>query len=93
MFKLSFKSHLLYAILVAVFMVGCKEIPKEYEYKKTVLKAKDKVLDDGTDRFVLGFTNGETEYCSYGQFHQYSVGDTLCWKRENGLAWYVVDCH
>ena len=42
MFKLSLKSHLLYTLLVAVFFVGCKEHPKQYETKQTIINAKAK---------------------------------------------------
>ena len=95
MFKLSLKSHLLYTLLVAVFFVGCKEHPKQYETKQTIINAKAKVKVDGSDKFILSFENGESEYCSFGEYNKYEIGDTLCWKREKGFfgMWFVEDCH
>ena len=95
MFKLSLKSHLLYTLLVAVFFVGCKEHPKQYETKQTIVNAKAVVTVDGTDKFILSFENGESDYCSFGVYNKYKVGDTLCWKREKDFfgMWFVEDCH
>jgi hypothetical protein len=82
-------------MLVAVFLVGCKEHEVIYEYKQTIVNAKAVVKVEGTDKFVLSFTNGESEYCSFGDYNKYKVGDTLCWKREKDFfgMWYVEDCH
>ena len=95
MFKLSLKSHLLYTLLAAVFLVGCKERPKQYETKQTIVNAKAIIKVEGTDKFILSFDNGESEYCSFGEYNKYKVGDTLCWKREKDFfgMWYVEDCH
>ena len=95
MFKLSLKSHLLYTLLVAVFFVGCKEKPMEYETKQTIINAKAIVKVEGTDKFILSFDNGESEYCSFGEYNKYKIGDTLCWKREKYFfgVWFVEDCH
>ena len=95
MFKLSLKSHLLYTLLVAVFFVGCKEHPKQYETKQTIINAKAKVKVDGSDKFILSFENGESEYCSFGEYNKYEIGDTLFWKREKDFfgMWFVEDCH
>ena len=95
MFKLSLKSHLLYTLLVAVFFVGCKEHPKQYETKQTIINAKAKVKVYGSDKFILSFENGESEYCSFGEYNKYEIGDTLCWKREKDFfgMWFVEDCH
>jgi len=96
MFKLKTKSsHLLYTLLVAVFFVGCKEKPMEYETKQTIINAKAKVKVDGSDKFILSFSDGDSEYCSFGEYNKYKVGDTLCWKREKHFfgTWYVEDCH
>ena len=95
MFKLSLKSHLLYTLLVAVFFVGCKEKPMEYETKKTIINAKANVKVDGSDKFILSFSDGDSEYCSFGEYTKYKIGDTLCWKREKHFfgTWYVEDCH
>jgi hypothetical protein len=80
---------------VAVFLVGCKEQPKYYETKKTVVNAKAIVKVEGTDKFILSFSDGESEYCSFGEYNKYKIGDTLCWKREKDFfgMWYVEDCH
>jgi len=93
---LKFKTQLIafvYAMLVAVFLIGCKERPKQYETKQTVINAKAIVKVKGTDKFILSFSDGESEYCSFGEYNKYKVGDTLCWKREKGWLWYMVDCH
>ena len=94
MFKLSLKSHLLYTLLVAVFFVGCKEKPMQYETKQTVINAKERVKVDGSDKFILSFSDAESEYCSFGEYTKYKIGDTLCWKREKHFfgMWYVEDC-
>lgn len=94
MFKLKTKSsHLLYTLLVVVFFVGCKEKPMEYETKQTIVNAKAIVKVEGTDKFILSFSDGESEYCSFGEYNKYKIGDTLCWEREKGWLWYLVDCH
>jgi len=95
MFKLSLKSHLLYTLLVAVFFVGCKEKPMEYEIKQTIINAKANVKVDGSDKFILSFSDGDSEYCSFGEYTKYKIGDTLYWKREKHFfgTWYVEDCH
>ena len=95
MFKLSLKSHLLYTLLVAVFFVGCKEHPKQYETKQTIINAKAKVKVDGSDKFILSFSDGDSEYCSFGEYNKYEIGDTLYWKREKDFfgMWFVEDCH
>ena len=96
MFKLKTKSsHLLYKLLVAVFFFGCKEKPMEYETKQTIINAKAKVKVNGSDKFILSFNDGDSEYCSFGEYNKYKVNDTLCWKREKHFfgMWYVVDCH
>ena len=93
--NLTLRSHFLYTLLVAVFFVGCKEKPKQYETKQTIVNAKAIVKVEGTDKFILSFDNGESEYCSFGAYNKYKVGDTLCWKREKGFfgMWFVEDCH
>jgi len=82
-------------LLVAVFLVGCKEYKPTYETKQTVVNAKAIVKVDGTDKFILSFSHGESEYCSFGEYNKYKVGDTLCWKREEDFfgTWFVEDCH
>ena len=82
-----------YAMLVAVFFIGCKKHKPVYETKKTIVNAKAIVKVDGTDKFILSFSDGESEYCSFGEYNKYKVGDTLCWKREKGWFWVVEDCH
>lgn len=80
-------------MLVAVFFVGCKEKPKQFETKQTIINAKAIVKVEGTDKFILSFHNGESEYCSFGEYNKYKIGDTICWKREKDWFWYVIDCH
>lgn len=82
-------------MLVAVFFVGCKEKPMRYETKQTVINAKAIVKVEGTDKFILSFSDGKSEYCSFGEYNKYKVGDTLYWKREKDFfgMWYVEDCH
>lgn len=79
-------------LLVAVFY-SCKQNPVEYEYKQTVINAKAIIKKDCDDKFIISFTNGQSEYCSFGQYNKYQIGDTLCWEREKGWMWYLVDCH
>lgn len=95
MFKLSLKSHLLYTLLVVVFFVGCKEKPMQYETKQTVINAKANVKVDRSDKFILSFSDGDSEYCSFGEYTKYKIGDTLYWKREKHFfgMWFVEDCH
>ena len=87
--------NLVKMLLVAVFLVGCKEHKPIYENKQTVVNAKAIVRVDGTDKFILSFSDGESEYCSFGEYNKYKTGDTLCWKREKDFfgKWYVEDCH
>lgn len=95
MFKSNLKNHLLCMLLVAGFFVGCKETPKQYETKQTVVNAKAIVKVKGTDRFILSFENGQSEYCSFGTYNKYKVGDTLCLRREKEIfsMWFIEDCH
>ena len=82
-------------LLVAVFFVGCKKKTLEYETKQNIINAKAKVKVEGSDKFILSFSDGESEYCSFGKYNRYKVGDTLHWKREKDFfgMWYVEDSH
>jgi hypothetical protein len=68
---------------MTTLLIGCKKQPIEYEYKQTIIVTKDKILDDGSDKFVWAFKGGDTRSCTYGEF-KYQVGDTICWQRETG---------
>ena len=82
-------------LLLAVFFIGCREKPMEYETKQTIINVKAKVKVEGSDKFILSFSDGSSEYCSFGEYNKYKIGDTLCWKREKDFfgMWYVEDCH
>lgn len=86
-------SNLVKMLLVTVFFVGCKEHLRVYEYKQTIVNSKIIIQIEGSDRFILSFTDGESEYCSFGEYTKYKIGDTLCWKRECGCSWFVENCH
>jgi hypothetical protein len=81
-----------YVLLVAVFS-SCKQKTVEYEYKQQIVKAKTTDLKDGTTRYNIAFTDGDSETFSFGLYSKYEVGDTICWKREKNWVWYVIDCH
>ena len=80
-----------YVLLVAVF-TSCKQRPVEYEYKQQIVKAKTADLKDGNTRYNIAFTDGDSEIFSFGLYSKYEVGDTICWEREKGGLWYVIDC-
>ena len=79
-------------LLLSLLFISCKEQKMEYETKQTVINAKAIVKVDGSDKFVLSFSDGESEYCSFGEYNKYNVGDTLLWKREKHFfgVWYVI---
>lgn len=81
-----------YLLLVAVFS-SCEKRPVEYEYKHQIVKAKTIDLKDGNTRYNIAFTDGDSETFNFGLYSKYEVGDTICWKREKGWLWYVIDCH
>lgn len=81
-----------YVVLVAVFF-SCEQKPVEYEYKQQIVKAKTIDLKDGNTRYNIAFTDGTSNSFSFGLYSKYGVGDTVCWKREEGWFWYVTDCH
>lgn len=82
-------------LLLTVFLIGCKDKPMQYETKQTIVNAKANVKVDGSDKFILSFSDGDSEYCSFGDYTKYKVGDTLCWRREKHFfgMWYIQDCH
>jgi hypothetical protein len=62
-------------------------------YKQQIIQAKTVDLKDGSTRYNIAFTDGVSESFSFGLYSKYEVGDTVCWKREKGRGWYVIDCH
>lgn len=78
-------------LLVAVF--SCKQREIQYEYKQQVILAKTIDLENKNTRYNVAFTDGSSESFSFGFYSKYEVGDTICWKREKGWLWYVIDCH
>lgn len=81
-----------YVLLVVVFS-SCEQSPVEYEYKQQIVKAKTIDLKNGDTRYNIAFTDGDSETFSFGLYSKYEVGDTICWKREKGRWWDVIDCH
>lgn len=74
-----------------LLLMSCKEQKMKYEHKQTVVNTKAKIKVDGNDKFILSFSDGESEYCSFGEYTKYKVGDTLHWEREKQFfgMWYV----
>ena len=81
-----------YVLLVAVFS-SCEQRPVEYEYKQQIVKAKTIDLKDGSTRYNIAFTDGNSEPLNFGLYSKYEVGDTICWERERNWLWYVIDCN
>lgn len=79
-------------LLLFLSTYSCKERSTEYEHKQQVVKAKTIDFKDGSTRYNIAFTDGSSDAFSFGVYSNYEVGDTICWERENGWYWYIVDC-
>ena len=86
-------SYAIYIVLVAVLIVSCSNPVTEYEYKSNVIKSKTIDLEDGTTRYNVAYYNGISDSYSFGLYESFEVNDTICWKREKGWFWHIVDCN
>jgi hypothetical protein len=87
-------SHIAYLLLVAVLFSCDNNVNIEYEYKQQVVSAKRIDLADGSTRYNIAFTDGDSDDFSFGLYTKYQIGDTVFWKREKGdYFWYVDNCH
>lgn len=77
-----------------LLLIGCVEKPIKYETRQSTVNAKKIIKNEGSDIFILSFTNGKSEYCSYENYTKYNIGDTICWKREKAFIsmWFIEDC-
>lgn len=79
--------------ILSLILYSCVEItPTIYEYKQLVVKNKTVDLHQGTTRYNIAFTSGESEEFSFGLYSKYEIDDTVCFKREKGWIWYVTSC-
>lgn len=79
--------------LIIILLSSCERYKPIYETKKTTINAKSVKKVKGSYRFILSFSDGESEYCSFEEYNKYKIGDTLYWKREKNIFnnWILND--
>ena len=81
------------SLLLSSVFFSCNQADKSYKHKKRVVK--NKIVERGkTTRYNIAFTNGESDYFSFGLYSKYEIGDTICFESLDDIMgfWYVIDC-
>lgn len=80
-----------------IIFISCRERQQNsrFEYKSTIVNAKTIIVVEGSTQFILSFQDGGSEICSFGQYNQYQVGDSICLVRDDRslfYTWYIIKC-
>lgn len=78
-------------LFVLLSFTSC-ETETECKYKQTIVKTKTIDLYNGSTRYNIAFTNGESHAFEFGLYSKYEVGDTICWQNCDSYQYWYTSC-
>ncbi len=82
-----------FLLLINLCSCGSNSEPKPTFFQR-IISAKTKDVKNGTTCYKFAYSNGQNDEVSFGLYVKYDIGDTVCFKKENGIIGWtsIVDC-
>lgn len=80
-------------IAFAILLTSCNENRTEYEFKKKALQESKTSVRGGNTAYEFAYTDGTSEFVSYGLYATVKPKDTVYQMRERDFfgMWQIVD--